>query len=164
MFCGQCGTQTPDDSKFCRNCGQSLHSSTVSTTSTAAVATAPALEGEKTFLQTEGVTVTNSRFIVPGETYAMAGVTSVRFERISPNRTMPICLIFLGLLFALVPEAREFGFFLLVIGVPWLLLLRPQFAVALRSASGEIRAIKSKKSEFVRGIVDALNNAIVYRK
>jgi hypothetical protein len=46
----------------------------------------------------------------------------------------------------------------------WLVLVKPEFAVALSSASGEVHAIKSKKSDFIIGIVSALNEAIVYRR
>ena len=35
---------------------------------------------ETTFFNEGGLTVTNSRFVVPGQTYAMSGVTSIRTE------------------------------------------------------------------------------------
>ena len=40
MFCSKCGTETPDDSQFCRKCGKAL--SVTSTSSEAAAAVAPA--------------------------------------------------------------------------------------------------------------------------
>ncbi|HZQ90386.1 MAG TPA: DUF6232 family protein [Terriglobales bacterium] len=127
-------------------------------------APAPAREAEKTFYQGNGVTVTSTRFIVPGQTYAMASVTSVRFERIPPKRGAPILITIIGFLVLMFPEGRWFGVTLLVFGILWLLLLKTNCAVALSSASGEVRAIKSTDSDFITGIVDALNDAIVYRR
>lgn len=45
MFCGKCGTETTDDSQFCRKCGKALGVS--STSSGAAAAVAPALIATK---------------------------------------------------------------------------------------------------------------------
>jgi hypothetical protein len=119
---------------------------------------------ERTFLRNETVTVTNTRFIVPGQTYAMAGVTSVRFERINPNPIWPILFIVLGVLLLFISETRIFGVLLMLIGGPWLFLLKPTFAVALHSASGEARAVTSRDAQFISRIVEALNQAIVYRR
>lgn len=163
MFCTKCGTDLPDDSQFCRKCGQQL-SSTAVTVSGAAVAPARTPEAEKTFLESGAVTVTNTRFIVPGQTYAMSGVTSVRFERVEPKRGWPIFITLVGLLLLASDALRAFGVILLVIGIAWLVLVKTDFAVALSSASGEVRAIKSKDSAFINGIVNALNEAIVYRR
>jgi hypothetical protein len=166
MFCGKCGTELSDDSAFCRKCGQPL--STVITTATGttgtAAAVAPTPEREKTFLEKGGVAVTNTRFIVPGQTYAMAGVTSVRFERIEPKRVWPLLLTLVGLVCLGFPDTRGFGVLLLVVGILWLVLVKADFAVVLSSASGEVRAIKNKDSEFINSIVRALNDAIVYRR
>ena len=41
MFCSKCGTETPDDSQFCRNCGKALSAAPISTGGGAAVAPAP---------------------------------------------------------------------------------------------------------------------------
>jgi hypothetical protein len=39
---------------------------------------------EQIFFNAEGVAVTNTRFVVPGETYALSGISSVRLEREEP--------------------------------------------------------------------------------
>jgi Family of unknown function (DUF6232) len=95
----------------------------------------------------------------------MAGVTSVRFVRIDPKRGWPVSLAVIGFLLTLASsESRGFGILLLVIGIAWVVALKPEFAVALSSASGEVHAIKSKQSDYINGIVSALNEAIIYRR
>lgn len=163
QYCVHCGAELQEEGKFCHACGKSKAAMVTSPTSTAPEASVKP-EAEKTFLQNATVTVTNTRFIVPGQTYAMAGVTSVRFERIEPKRGWPVFFIIVGFLLLLIPEARPVGVVLLLIGVPWILLVKATFAVALTSASGEARAITSKDSQLISGIVDALNKAIVYRR
>jgi predicted RNA-binding Zn-ribbon protein involved in translation (DUF1610 family) len=56
---------------------------------------------EKVFFEYEGVRVTNTRFVVDGQTFAMNNVTSVKpFEK-RPSRVGPVILIVLGVLSAL---------------------------------------------------------------
>lgn len=160
MFCTKCGTDLSDDSQFCRKCGQPQGS----TGGAVSVATAVAQEREKVFYQGGDVTVTSSRFIVPGQTYAMSGVTSVRFERIDPKRGWPLFIVVVGLLLLVAPDTRGLAVFLLLVGMVWLAVLKTEYAVALRSSSGEVRAIKNTNSEFISGIIGALNEAIVYRR
>lgn len=163
QYCGHCGAEVHADGNFCHACGKAKVAGVASLASTTPV-TALAPEPETMFMQNETVIVTNTRFIVPGQTYAMAGVTSVRFERIEPKRGLPVVLILIGFLLLFSPEARFIGVALLLIGVPWVFLLKSTFAVGLQSASGESRAITSKDSQFISSIVSALNQAIVYRR
>ena len=93
----------------------------------------------------------------------MAGVTSVRFEKIDPKRGGAILLIVIALLLLIGPT-RGFGALLLVLGIAWIVTPKPEFAVTLNSASGEVRAIQRKNSQLINGIVKALNDAIVYRR
>lgn len=161
QFCVHCGVQLHEDGAFCHACGKSkVGSVTGSSGATAQAVMAP--EPEKTFLQDGDVTVTNSRFIVPGQTYAMAGVTSVRSASIEPKRIWPIIFCLFGVLMLF--GSVVFGGVLLAIGIVWLVCLKTKYAVALNSASGEVHAITSENSEYISGIVKALNDAIVYRR
>ncbi len=117
---------------------------------------------EQTFLNESGIKVTNSRFIVPGETYAMSGITSVKTMKRTPSRKGPIALVALGLIF-LYFRIQNVGFLLLIAGVLWWFLNKPKYAVLLHSASGEAEAFSSKDGPQVTRIIDALNNAIVAR-
>ena len=161
QFCVHCGVQLHEDGAFCHACGKSKVGSVTGSSGVAAQAVM-APKPEKTFLQDGGVTVTNSRFIVPEQTYAMAGVTSVRSATIEPKRGWPIIICLFGAL--TLAGSIAFGLFLLVIGIMWLVCQKTKYAVALNSASGEVRAITSENSEYISGIVNALNDAIVYRR
>lgn len=116
---------------------------------------------EQTFFDEGGVTVTNARFIVPSQTYAMSGVTSVKSLRRNPSRKGSIVLIVLGLL------AMWIDIFvgLLIIGggVIWWVVSKPLYAIVLSSASGEAEVFSSMDATFISRIVNALNEAIVAR-
>ena len=119
---------------------------------------------EQTFLNENGVTVTNSRFLVPGQTYAMSGVTSVKSVRHNPSRKGPIICIVIGLLCLAGGKTTIAGAILfLAIGVTWWILVKPKFSVLLHSASGEAEALTSKDEAFITRTVAALNEAIVVR-
>ncbi|HKU24769.1 MAG TPA: DUF6232 family protein [Candidatus Sulfotelmatobacter sp.] len=117
-----------------------------------------------TFLQKDGVRVTSTRFIVPGQTFAMAGVTSVRSVKIEPDRKGPSVLLGVGLLILLIPILRVIGVMFLIAAILWFIVQKTTFAVGLNSASGETHAITNEDAGYIDSIVNALNEAIVYRR
>jgi hypothetical protein len=119
---------------------------------------------EQSFLDEGGVTVTNSRFIVSGQTYAMSGITSVKALTRKPSRKGPIILVAIGLLAMLAgKEAVVVGLLFLAGGTVWWILHKPTYIVVLHSASGEAEALTSKDGGFISRAVNALNQAIVAR-
>ena len=125
---------------------------------------------EKTFFNEGNVTVTNSRFIVPGQTYAMSGITSVSKWIQKPSLKWPLILILVGALFIIIPLFAGggalwylIGIVLIGIGIFLLIRNKPVYSVILSSASGEADAINSKDEDFIDRIVQALNDAIVVR-
>ena len=52
MFCGKCGSQTSDDSQFCRKCGKALSVSSTSSGAAAAVAPGPVAMKPKSKVRT----------------------------------------------------------------------------------------------------------------
>lgn len=123
---------------------------------------------EETFFNDGGLTVTNSRFIVPGQTYTMSGVTSIRAEQYTPSRKWPMIVMGFGVvgLFSAVDEgigAGLFGLAIIAIGVAWWRSKKTIYTVVLSSASGESDAFSSADEEFIDGVVSALNDAIVSR-
>ena len=135
---------------------------------------------EDTFLNEAGVTVTNSRFIVPAQTYAMSGITAVKSQRNESSRICPVVFIALGVgvILSILSDPSTHGTYginiglivgvgigivIVALGIFWLLSLKPTFSVVLSSASGESTALTSKDSEYISRIIEAINNAIIAR-
>lgn len=119
---------------------------------------------EKTFFQYEDVSVTNARFMVASQTFAMSNITSVKASRQDPKRLWPIVLIVIGLLFA-VGGSANMGLGLVIggLGVAWLLVQKTMYHVMLTTAGGETSALSSKQRDYIEKVVQALNEAIVAR-
>ncbi len=119
---------------------------------------------ERSFLEEGGVTITNSRFIVAGQTFAMSGVTSVKGVTHTPSRKGPIILIAIGVLaFLAGKEALVGGLVFIAAAVAWWMFQKPKYVVVLHSASGEAEALTSQDGSFISKVVGALNEAIVAR-
>lgn len=116
---------------------------------------------EKTFFEYEGVRVTNTRFIVDGQTFAMNNITSVKPLEQKPNRLLPGLLIAIGVLSAL--NGAYGGLVLSLIGGVWWTMQKTVYHVMLHTAGGETSALKTFQREYLQKVVTALNNAIVYR-
>ena len=116
---------------------------------------------ETEFFRYEDVSVTNSRFIVASQTFAMSNITSVKASVDKPNRAGPIIFIVIGVL-ALAGKP-EFGLALMAIGVVWWFLQKTYYHVALTTAGGETKALTSTQREYIDKVVHALNDAIVHR-
>jgi len=109
---------------------------------------------EQTFFERGDIKVTSARVIFGGQTFALAGVTSVRGMEVKPDRKGPIILMILGIFCFLITT---------IIGIIWWFMQKPDYVVMFASASGESRAYTSKDSKLVADIVAAINDAIVHR-
>ena len=92
----------------------------------------------------------------------MAGVTSVRSTVVGANRNWAILTVVIGLIL-LFAQQPGWGIFLFAGGTIWAFALKDSMAVAINSASGEIQAVVSKDAKYIFSIVQAVNEAIVYR-
>jgi hypothetical protein len=124
---------------------------------------------EESFFDEGEVKVTSARFIIPSQTYALSGVTSVKNLKEAPSKKWPIILIVIGFfILALSSEYSGSGgiiFGLLVAGggIAWLILSKPRYYVVLSSASGETKSLSSQDSAYISRVIAALNDAIVHR-
>jgi hypothetical protein len=89
---------------------------------------------ETTLLHRGDITVTDARFMIGSQTFAIGGITSVRGIEITPGLVR-----------------RLFG------GTS-------TFAIILKTAAGEIQAYESKDSDLIGDTLEALNQAIVRQK
>lgn len=117
---------------------------------------------EKTFLSLDEVKVTSARFVVPSQTFAMAGITSVKNSVESPKRAYPIWCGIFGVI-ALIADAYVIGILLLVLAAVWWIGQKAQYHVVLATAGGEMTALSSKDGTYISSVVKALNDSIVAR-
>lgn len=129
---------------------------------------------EKTFLAEEGVTVTSARFIVPSQTYAMSGITSVKTSEDTPSKGGPIFCVGGGLFLfyagsqssstdSLLAIFIVLGIAAIIVAIAWLAFQETQHHLVLRTASGEARAFSSRDGALVARVARALNDSIVSR-
>ena len=125
------------------------------------------MANESVFFQSGDITVTNARFIVGAQTFAMRGITSVQGVETSASYTSTVIVALLGVIIAFVGFGNStiglgiLGILLIAAGI-WLgIRQRPTFAVVLRTAGGEVTAYQSKNRDHISQIIQALNNAII---
>ncbi len=121
---------------------------------------------EKVFLNNQGVSVSNSRFIVDGQTYAMNNVTSVKTDVSQPSRAANILFIVLGVLVLLGGGGGAsivVGLLMVVASVYFWTKNKPKHLVVLNTSSGETQALESQDEAFIERVVSALNESIVSR-
>jgi Family of unknown function (DUF6232) len=116
---------------------------------------------ETTFFDYEGVRVTNTRFVVDGQTFAMNNITSVKPLEQKPSRILPILLIVFGLIPAI--NGMYGALLLSVIGGVWWAMQKTTYHIMLHTAGGETSALKTHQQEYLQKVVTALNNAIIHR-
>ena len=163
-YCSSCGTQTADHHNFCPKCGQGANSG-VAVTTTASAAAVQRAESEISFMAEGNVRVTNSRFISGGQTYAMSGITSVKQDVQKPKYGGLIILGLIGFItLAIGGNAVWIGLLMMVIAIAVGISLKADYFVILHSSSGEMKALTSKDKEFISRVVDAINQAIVFRR
>ena len=139
----------------------------------------------ETILYTDGheVTVTSSFLKVKRSMYQLKGITNHGFLIIRPERLPAFISVLLGIMLImvgtsqLIPEymhirvmsvemtvnkaATGLGLSLFTIGSLALSFMRERYAIRIATAEGEKNVIVSRKKEYVKQILDALNHAFV---
>ena len=119
---------------------------------------------EKVFFNARNVNVTNARFIAQGQTYAMSGITSIKSYQQDPSRVSPIVVFLIGGVFAIAGGVATFiGLGIIALAIVMWASQKKTFSVLLNTASGESEALTSDDSRFISQVVEALNEAIIYR-
>jgi hypothetical protein len=148
---------------------------------------------ENVFYRDGSVLVTNARAVLGASTFAMANITSVTAAVIPADRTLGIvisvfggCLSgFCGLIFlaslmlsfnssskfttsvisgnVLIGLFVLFGILILGVGIFLAIRAKPTYVVRIGSASGETNVLPSKDYSYISRVVNAMNQAIIYR-
>ena len=121
---------------------------------------------ETTFFQSGDITVTNARFIVGAQTFAMRGVTSVEGVETPVSYAAPVFIVIFGLVLALAGFSGSVflaivGILVIAAGVAIAIRRKATFAVVLRTAGGEITAYQSFDRAYISSIIQALNDSII---
>lgn len=136
--------------------------------------------GEETFFNHDSVQVTKTRFITPGETYAVNGIISVKTTQTTEKIPSPfkekiltfiLTWVFLGIasgIARLIHQEVVSSLILLFLlfgswGILRLKKTVPKHSVTLRTSSGEVKAFESRDSEFIQEVTKALDQAIIAR-
>ncbi len=119
---------------------------------------------EKFILQEQDIKVSNLRFITGNQTYAMSGITSVKFEKIGLEIIGPIIFFLLAVCFYIGSGVVNlFVIIFLGFSVAMVFSQVGRCSVTLGTSGGEIKSYVSRDGKFIKKIVNALNEAIILR-
>ena len=116
---------------------------------------------EKVFFEHGGVQVTNARFKVDAQTYAIRNITSTAAWSKPQSWVVPAFLILCGILSFMGKSEPGVGVLFMLVGAGLFWWGRPWHFVKLNTASGEVKALKSRDKNYVLQVVNALNDAMV---
>lgn len=116
---------------------------------------------EKVFFQSDNVLISNTRMNLGGTTYATANVTSVSTLESKPGRKFEIILGLIGLV--VLTETFLGGLILIALAVLIFKMKKSKFIVKLSSSANEKDALWSNDKNFIHTVVEAINEAIIFR-
>ena len=123
---------------------------------------------EKIFFEYEDVKVTNSRFINGASTYAMAGITSIKLREKKPRMLdVFICILLVLILLFKAAENNEYlipAILLAILAFYFYKKKKTLYAIILATSGGETEALLSNQLNYTTQVVNALNEAIIYRE
>ena len=118
---------------------------------------------EKVFYQDSNVTITQSRFISGGKTYAMSNISSVALFKKTKSRAFQILLIVIGVGMLFGSDNKVLGVVIAAVGGLALYLTKDEYSVRITSNAGEADGLVSTNQQYVQQVVNAVNDAIIHR-
>jgi hypothetical protein len=125
---------------------------------------------EQIFYNQDGIMVTNSRFIVHGQTYTMSGITSVKINKTcltDRNITIAVIILAIMIISPIILCEMEMPILIIALGAlapnAGILLFRHKWVIVLTTSSGEVKALENRDKGVISEIVNALNSAIIAR-
>ncbi len=134
-------------------------------------------QSEVTYLQNDDVTVTSSRVLIGGKTYALSNLTSVSLVTVPPNNIYAVVVGSMGTVFGLVAlgigallsfdGGKIFGVSVIIVSIAMAAYeankQKTKYFVRIGSASGESNALWAHDEAYIQTIVSAINEAVVKR-
>lgn len=118
-------------------------------------------QNETIFYQDNVVTITQSRYVTQSKTYAMRNISSVHIFEIVKSKIPAILMILIGIPFLF--SKILIGIIIIALGIWWFIYIKNEYSVRISTNAGEANSIVSKDRNYVQKIVNALNEAIIYR-
>ena len=116
---------------------------------------------EKIFFEHDSVKITNTRFIVDGQTFAMSNVTSVNALEQKPKQLPGVLILVVGL--AALMQNAFFGLPVIALAIYYLYKQHTIYHLMLRTSGGETKALTTHQKQYLEKVISALNEAIIYR-
>tara|TARA_R110001583_G_scaffold175656_1_gene330297 strand:+ start:169 stop:540 length:372 start_codon:yes stop_codon:yes gene_type:complete len=122
------------------------------------------MENEKIFYQEPNILITNSRIVVNGKTYAMRNISSVGMSE-NPKLFLKIASTIMLIFGMAGMYLKDYWMGTAALGIAIIILLnsRNEYAVVISSNSGDSNALSSNNKDYILSVVNAINEAIVYR-
>ena len=163
--CPECNGKVSTAAPACPHCGAPFNSPP----------SLPTQErgSEETIHHDDHVTVTTTRVIVRGTTYALRNITSVRMTVTDPKNGCALTFLISGVVALLIllsmyvegmPASRMFWLYSaagIAGGIFWMRSQKKTYHVAIASSSGEANALSSTDREYIEHIVGCVNDAII---
>ncbi|MGQ0526031.1 MAG: DUF6232 family protein [Betaproteobacteria bacterium] len=128
------------------------------------------MDEERVFYHQAGITVTNARFVVGAQTFAMRNITSVRLHVKDQSNAGEGWVMAFGIAFALIGFSGAGGLGFGVVGLAvlctgiYLIWNKKRiYQVVLTTSAGETSAYQSTDQQLIADIVKALNDSMVAR-
>ncbi len=124
---------------------------------------------EKVFFEYDDVKVTNTRFIYGSNTFAMAGITSLKIRKQPPDYWgLVILAILIFVCIVVMFSGQLIGGFLgaaILSLIFWgaLKTMKTKYFIVLSTSGGEVEALTTQQLEYATRVTAALNEAIIYR-
>jgi hypothetical protein len=127
-------------------------------------------QGEVSFYADQsGVRVTDKRVIIGNKTYSMANISSVSTKVEKPSLFGPILFIAIGILLFFGGLSQRsagagiVGAIIAALGYFWYRGSKPMSHLRIASSSGESTPLKSINQQWINGIAQAINEAMIRR-
>ena len=117
---------------------------------------------EQIFLDEKNIQVTNVRFMLPQQTYAISGITSVKNSKEPPGCLLSMVFMVIGII-CLMTGAGISAMIFSAMAIVLFVAPKTKYHVALFTSGGEIKAYTSTDGAHIARVVEAINNAIVAR-
>jgi len=121
-------------------------------------------QSENIIYQDSLVSVTRARFIVrKGKCFAIDQAYLAENIHIKKTKRFALILTMVGNILLVNEQVRGYGFIITILGLLISVFNKAEFAVKINSDAGEQIVLTSKDKFYIQSIVDAVNEALIYR-